>query len=78
MDLRPNEADAAVRAEAGAWLEAWLTAPEHRTDDPRLDLAWRSAYQRDAYDAGWLVPSWPAGEGGRGVGPEAELWIKLD
>ncbi|MDW5594257.1 acyl-CoA dehydrogenase family protein [Conexibacter stalactiti] len=78
MDLRPSDADAAVRAEAGAWLEAWLSAPEHRTDDPRLDLEWRSAYQRDAYDAGWLVPSWPLGEGGRGVGPEAELWIKLD
>lgn len=78
MDLELSGADAALRDEAVAWLEGWLADPANRTDDPRLDLAWRSRYQRDAYDAGWLVPSWPAGEGGHGAGPEAELWIKLD
>jgi len=78
MDLELSGADAALRDEAVAWLEAWQADPANRTDDPRLDLAHRAKYQRDAYDAGWLVPSWSVGEGGRGAGPEAELWIKLD
>ena len=76
MDLELNAADAALRAEASAWLEQWQAT--HETTDPRLDLAWRSEYQRDAYDTGWLVPSWPVGAGGHDAGPEAELWIKLD
>jgi alkylation response protein AidB-like acyl-CoA dehydrogenase len=78
MDLELSAADAAVLAEAVAWLEQWLAAPEHRVADPRMDLEHRARYQRDAFDAGWLLPSLPLGEGGHGVGPEADLWIKLD
>lgn len=78
MDLSLPPAAEAVRSEALGWLEDWLAANPSDAPDPRLDLDLRRRYQRDAYDEGWLVPSWPRGEGGREVDAETELWIKLD
>jgi alkylation response protein AidB-like acyl-CoA dehydrogenase len=79
MDLDVSPYDADVRAEAIAWLTGWLPGDyEQRFAEYRLDLEFRSAYQRDAFDAGWLVPSWPRELGGHDVGPEADLRIKLD
>jgi alkylation response protein AidB-like acyl-CoA dehydrogenase len=76
VDLTLAAEDETVRQAAVDWLDGWLA--DNRTDDPRLDLEYRARYQRDAFDAGWLVPAWPVGDGGHGVGPEADLWIKLD
>jgi alkylation response protein AidB-like acyl-CoA dehydrogenase len=78
MDLTLPPAAEALRQRALDWLEAWLAANPSSEPDPRLDLDLRRRYQRDAYDEGWLVPSWPSGRGGRDVDPETELWIKLD
>jgi alkylation response protein AidB-like acyl-CoA dehydrogenase len=78
MDLQLPAASETIRAEASEWLRRWLAENLGPDIDPRLDLDFRRAYQRDAYDAGWLVPSWPLGEGGHGVDEETELWIKLD
>src|ERR1700761_7060192 len=78
MDLPLPPAGEALRREALDWLDTWMVANPSDAPDPRLDLEWRRRYQRDAYDAGWLLPSAPGGRGGRGVDAEAELWIKLD
>jgi alkylation response protein AidB-like acyl-CoA dehydrogenase len=78
VDLNLPPAAEAQRQEALAWLDEWIAANPSSEPDPRLDLELRRRYQRDAYDAGWLVPSRPSGHGGRGVDPETELWIKLD
>jgi alkylation response protein AidB-like acyl-CoA dehydrogenase len=78
MRLEPTGADAAIVEEAVAWLLDWLPDDyDERFADYRQDLAFRSAYQRAAYEAGWLVPVWPRALGGHEVGEEADLWIKL-
>jgi alkylation response protein AidB-like acyl-CoA dehydrogenase len=78
MNLSLSPEREAIRAEAMAWLDSWLGTNLRADTDQRLDLDFRRSYQADAYDAGWLVPSWPLGEGGREVDEETELWIKLD
>jgi alkylation response protein AidB-like acyl-CoA dehydrogenase len=78
MDLTLPPAGAELRREALDWLESWIAANPSDQPDPRLDLDLRRRYQRDAYDAGWLLPGAPEGRGGRGVDAETELWIKLD
>jgi alkylation response protein AidB-like acyl-CoA dehydrogenase len=78
MDLTLPSAGEALRCEALDWLDTWMAANRSDAPDPRLDLEFRRRYQRDAYDAGWLLPSAPVGCGGREVDAEVELWIKLD
>jgi alkylation response protein AidB-like acyl-CoA dehydrogenase len=78
MDLTLPPAGEAHRREALDWLDSWMAANPSDAPDPRLDLDRRRRYQRNAYDAGWLLPAAPQGSGGRGVDPETELWIKLD
>ncbi|HVW47752.1 MAG TPA: acyl-CoA dehydrogenase family protein, partial [Solirubrobacterales bacterium] len=78
MDLTLPSAGEALRREALDWLDSWMAANPSDAPDPRLDLDLRRRYQRDAYDAGWLLPSAPIGRGGREVDAETELWIKLD
>src|SRR3954451_17747591 len=78
MDLSLPYAGEALRREAVDWLDSWLDANPSHQPDPRLDLQLRRRYQRDAYDAGWLLPGAPEGRGGRTVDEEVELWIKLD
>lgn len=78
MDLTLPPAGEALRREAVDWLDAWIAANPSDAPEPRLDLDRRRRYQRDAYDAGWLIPAAPHGRGGRAVDAETELWIKLD
>lgn len=78
VDLRLPQTAEETRQRAVAWLEKWLFENAAEIEDRRLDLDFRRAYQRDAYDAGWLVPSWPIGEGGHGVDEETALWVKVD
>jgi alkylation response protein AidB-like acyl-CoA dehydrogenase len=60
------------------WLRWWVPGDyEERFADYRQDLDFRRRYQRDAFDAGWLMPASSPELGGHGVGQEAELWIKL-
>lgn len=78
MRLEPSATDARVCEEAAAWLADWLPADyQARFPEYRLDLDFRRAYQRAAFEAGWLVPGWEPGLGGHAAGEEAELWIKL-
>lgn len=78
MNLELPPQGEALRTEASRWLKQWLHEHLRPGTDPRLDIDFRRRYQRDAYDAGWLVPSWPVGAGGHELDEETELWIKLD
>jgi alkylation response protein AidB-like acyl-CoA dehydrogenase len=68
MRLQYAPEDEAFRAELIAWLE------EHQPSDeqfrvPKRSSAdmpeWARAWQREQFDAGWLVPGWPPELGGR-------------
>jgi alkylation response protein AidB-like acyl-CoA dehydrogenase len=78
MRWEPQGEDARWCEAALEWLHGWLpTDYSARFAEYRLDLEFRRRYQRDAFDAGWLMPSWTPDLGGHEVGEEAELWIKL-
>lgn len=78
MDLNCPDHSRPLRAEANEWLGSWLADNLSPETDPRMDLEYRRKFQRDSYDAGWLLPSWPRGEGGRDADEESEFWIKFD
>jgi alkylation response protein AidB-like acyl-CoA dehydrogenase len=73
-------ADGRGTARFRAELETWLDEhPSPRSVGVELPLSsghlpdWASEWQRTLFDAGWLVPRWPAGLGGRGAGPVDHL-----
>jgi alkylation response protein AidB-like acyl-CoA dehydrogenase len=69
----------AVRDRFVDWMQEVL--PADYGDRPgayRHDSAVRRAYQRAAFEAGWLVPSWPRGLGGQDLGPIDEVEIRLE
>ena len=90
MDFDDTPAEAAVRAEARAWLRTVakprrdddgagdLRRYQAKTDDEaqaRLDEA--RAWQRTKYEAGWAAIHWPAEHGGRGAsGIEAGVFAQ--
>lgn len=65
-----------------AEYEAWLTEflPDDYDECPeryRFDTDLRRRYQRAAFEAGWLMPQWPRGEGGRELDPYQAVAIRL-
>ncbi len=79
MDLIEGAETQAARAEYTEWLEAFLPA-DYAADFGRYryDTAFRRRHQREAFAAGWLVPTWPVGLGGRGLGPEAAVAVRVE
>jgi alkylation response protein AidB-like acyl-CoA dehydrogenase len=77
MDLSDSPAEAAVRAEARAWLdEHWprFTA-EHGTG--RYDTERMRAWHRMLHAGGWAAPSWPVEYGGRGFDfAQSTVWAQ--
>lgn len=79
MDFDDTPEEAALRAEARAWLDAHAI-PKGHPDDFSLGL-WTGAYdeptyiarcqawQRTLYDGGWAGVTWPKAYGGRGGEP---------
>ncbi|MDQ3148265.1 MAG: acyl-CoA dehydrogenase family protein [Actinomycetota bacterium] len=69
MKLRFSDDDEAFREELGTWLEANPPPVEEAAADPARSTAdlrpWARRWQRQLFDAGWLVPGWPPGLGGR-------------
>lgn len=68
MKLETSKIEEAFRAELTAWLDA--NSPERSVlSQPRRSSAdlpdWARSWQRTLFDAGWLVPGWPAELGGR-------------
>jgi alkylation response protein AidB-like acyl-CoA dehydrogenase len=86
MDVDDSPAEAAVRAEARAWLESvasrrgegdgdWraFRAKTDEQDVAQLELARR--WQQTKFDAGWAAIHWPVEHGGRGkTGIEAGVF----
>jgi alkylation response protein AidB-like acyl-CoA dehydrogenase len=67
MDLTFSEREIAFRDELRAWLAD--NPPDERPSNGEEDAeyAWRRAWQRRLYDAGWAAPAWPTEYGGRGA-----------
>ena len=64
MRLRCQDTDEQFRAELVGWLEEHAP-PRELLDSEKLSSAWMPDWVRDwqrtLFDAGWLVPGWPAG-----------------
>ena len=80
MALTESPQEAALRAEARAWLEEHFPAwkREHGLRDgfayeEELGRSW----QRVLHEGGWGAPAWPPAYGGRGFGPvESTIWAE--
>jgi alkylation response protein AidB-like acyl-CoA dehydrogenase len=69
-----------VVAEFSAWLSDFLPADYYgeRYRYYRWDLGLRRDYQRAAFEAGWLQPTWPAQHGGRALGRREAMEIRIE
>jgi alkylation response protein AidB-like acyl-CoA dehydrogenase len=66
--LSDSRAEARFRAELGTWLDDNSPASDRASDPPRSPghiPDWAADWQRQLFDAGWLVPRWPPELGGR-------------
>ncbi|MFK4041978.1 acyl-CoA dehydrogenase family protein [Nonomuraea wenchangensis] len=67
-----------VTSEFEAFLDGFLPADyAENYRRYRRDVKLRTEYQAAAFDAGWLVPEWGPGEGGRGLSVPDALAVKL-
>jgi alkylation response protein AidB-like acyl-CoA dehydrogenase len=73
MRLRFDDTVERFRAELLEWLAANRPSPEEMAADPSVSTGhapeWARRWTRTMFDAGWLVPGWPAELGGRNAGP---------
>ncbi|MGH3597944.1 MAG: acyl-CoA dehydrogenase family protein [Mycobacterium sp.] len=68
-----------IVGEFTAWLTDFLPDDYYdRYRDYRWDLDLRRNYQRAAFEAGWLQPTWPREHGGRSLGLRAAMEIRLE
>jgi alkylation response protein AidB-like acyl-CoA dehydrogenase len=68
-----------VVAEFAGWLTDFLPDDYHdRYREYRWDLQLRRDYQRAAFEAGWLQPTWPREHGGRSLDLRAAMEIRLE
>lgn len=68
MRLSDSRSEARFRADLGAWLDENQPAGERASDPPRSSghiPEWAAEWQRSLFEAGWLMPRWPAELGGR-------------
>ena len=67
-------------AEFRGWLTDFLPSDYYgeRYRCYRWDLGLRRDYQRAAYEAGWLQPTWPAEHGGRSLGLREAMEIRIE
>ncbi|CPR10295.1 acyl-CoA dehydrogenase [Mycobacterium bohemicum DSM 44277] len=68
----------AVVAEFAGWLTDFLPKDYYdKYSHYRWDLALRRDYQRAAFEAGWIQPTWPREHGGRSLGLRDSMEIRL-
>src|SRR5690606_19279939 len=78
VDVDDTEAEAAIRAEARAWLRTvarprgegdgrWRRFRAKSDEDDLAQLEAARAWQRTKYEAGWAAVHWPVEHGGRGL-----------
>lgn len=70
IDLSDSPAEAEFRAEARTWLRQNAPPQDWPSGDTREGFALHKQWERQLFDAGWAVVSWPTEYGGRG----ASLW----
>lgn len=69
----------AVVEEFGAWLAAFLPDDYYANYRAyRWDLPLRRDYQRAAFEAGWLQPTWPREHGGRALGLRDAMEVRIE
>ncbi|WP_205873973.1 acyl-CoA dehydrogenase family protein [Mycobacterium camsae] len=68
-----------VTDEFGSWLGDFLPPDYYdRYREYRWDIPLRRAYQRAAFEAGWLQPTWPREHGGRSLGLREAMEIRIE
>jgi alkylation response protein AidB-like acyl-CoA dehydrogenase len=69
----------AVVDEFGAWLTEFLPKDYYdRYREYRWDLPLRRDYQRAAFEAGWIQPTWPREHGGRSLGLRDAMEVRIE
>ena len=75
----PLSTQSEVVAEFAAWLAAFLPNDYYeKYRRYRWDLTLRRDYQRAAFEAGWIQPTWPREHGGRSLGLRDGMEIRLE
>ncbi len=77
MRLATDENLLEFRREFEEWLDAHLPGPdvveqEHRNSSAHLP-GWARDFQRELFEAGYLVPGWPPELGGRNATPQEQM-----
>lgn len=68
-----------ITAEFGAWLSDFLPEDYYRRyREYRWEIPLRRDYQRAAFEAGWLQPTWPREHGGRSLGLRDAMEIRIE
>ena len=77
MLLAPDDTLTQFRREFEAWLDEHLPPPEAMADQQRRSSAhlpdWARTFQRELFEAGYLVPGWPPELGGRNATPKEQM-----
>jgi len=75
--LAPDESLAGFRRAFEAWLDEHMPPAEVMAAETRRSSAhlpgWARAFQRELFEAGYLVPGWPPELGGRNATPEEQM-----
>ncbi|MCU1457680.1 MAG: acyl-CoA dehydrogenase [Actinomycetia bacterium] len=78
MDIDETDEQRRTRTAFTRWLGEVLPADYGDGSPYSGDWDLRRSYQRAAFEAGWLLPAWPVGLGGRGLGPLEALAVQLE
>jgi alkylation response protein AidB-like acyl-CoA dehydrogenase len=77
MRLAPDAALLEFRREFDAWLDDHLPPADVMEDQARRSSAhlpeWARTFQREMFEAGYLVPGWPPELGGRNATPQEQM-----
>ncbi|HVB91816.1 MAG TPA: acyl-CoA dehydrogenase family protein [Acidimicrobiales bacterium] len=77
MRLAPDDALSEFRRELEAWLDQHQPDPETVRDESRQSSAhlpqWARDFQREMFEAGYLVPGWPPELGGRNATAQEQM-----
>jgi alkylation response protein AidB-like acyl-CoA dehydrogenase len=74
-----TETRSEVTAEFATWLAEFLPNDYYEQyPQYRWDLALRCDYQRAAFEAGWIQPTWPREHGGRSLGLRDAMEVRLE